>query len=485
MRMVKINPGKFELFFRKAALFFVTAAVFFASCTSPRHLGRTAIPGRFLDDPAISDTHVGIAVYDAGAGEYVYTHNSEKFFVPASNVKIPTLYAGLKYLGDSIPGIRYAEYNDTVFLYATGDPVFMLEDFAAQPVFEFLHDTDKPLAFVEPVWRTGALGYGWPWNFYLNYYMPERSPFPVYGNVVIWAQRDIEDYSGDIRITYASSYPAHNWPVIVKDSPEGKFEVRRPLTVNDYEVFLGLEGERDLFVPFATGGMKAALELLTDTLHKDIALVPTRPGLPVWPGTCTKAFLASDTIADRIPLTGIISGQFETIYSAAPDSLFRPMMVHSDNFFAEQVLIMASNELFGVMDEMLLIEHLLENEFEGMPDTPRWVDGSGLSRYNLFSPRSFVWMLEKMKDEFGIERLMQLFPTGGEGTLNNLYLDEKGAIYAKTGTLGGNAVALSGFLLTQRGRTLIFSVLVNNHNKDAGEVRKATESFLKDIIYRF
>ncbi len=457
MRMVKITSGKFELFYRKVALFVVLPALFVASCTSPRHLGRTALPGRFLDDPAISDTHVGIAVYDAGAREYVYTHNSEKFFVPASNVKIPTLYAGLKYLGDGIPGIRYFEYNDTVFLRATGDPVFMLTDFCEQPVFEFLRNAENPLAFIEPAWQTGALGYGWPWNFYLNYYMPERSPFPVYGNVVIWAQRDIGLYGEDIKITYASSFPVHNWPVEVKDSPDGVFEVQRPGTVNDYKVYLGLEGERDLFVPFATNGMQAALELLADTLKREIPLVPPRTG-PV---------------------------EFKTIKSAVADSLFRPMMVHSDNFFAEQVLIMVSDELFGVMDEMLVIEHLLENDFEGMPDNPRWVDGSGLSRYNIFSPRSFVWLLEKMKDEFGFERVSGLLPTGGEGTLDNLYLEESGRIFAKTGTLVGNAVALSGFLVTERGRTLIFSVLVNNHNKNSNDVRRATESFLREIIYRY
>jgi hypothetical protein len=48
-----------------------------------------------------------------------------------------------------------------------------------------------------------------------------------------------------------------------------------------------------------------------------------------------------------------------------------------------------------------------------------------MSRYNLFTPRSLVWLLEKMINEFGIERITRLLPTGGEGTLDDLYLAER------------------------------------------------------------
>jgi serine-type D-Ala-D-Ala carboxypeptidase/endopeptidase (penicillin-binding protein 4) len=463
----------------------------FGSCRSPRHLGRTSIPDRFLENPAISDTHVGIAIYDTESREYIYTHSSDKFFVPASNVKLLTLYAGLKYLGDSIPGIQYFEYNDTIFLNATGDPTFLLMDFPVQPVFEFLQHSDKPMAFIEPEWNTGALGYGWPWNFYLSYYMPERSPFPVYGNVIIWAQRYMTGLAEDVHITYTSSYPGHSWPVEIRHAESERFEVKRPPAVNDYIVYLGYDGDRDLFVPFYTDGMQAALELLNDTLNMDIRLVAARPhlrgiaDLPDLPGTGVLNGAGDPHDMPGIPGIGGPPDHFTTINSRASDSLFRPMMLYSDNFFAEQTLIMVSHMVSGVMDEKLLIDYLLENGLSEMPDQPRWVDGSGLSRYNLLSPRSLVWLLGKMKDEFGFERISYLLPTGGEGTLENFYLEEKGNIYAKTGTLGGNAVTLSGFLITGKGRTLIFSVLVNNYNKDSVEVRKAIENFIREIIYRY
>ena len=80
----------------------------------------------------------------------------------------------------------------------------------------------------------------------------------------------------------------------------------------------------------------------------------------------------------------------------------------------------------------------LKTDFKNLPQKPRWVDGSGLSRYNLFSPRDFVFILEKMKNDFGMERIKNIFPTGNDGTLTNYYRAEKGYIFAKTGSLSGS-----------------------------------------------
>jgi len=160
--------------------------------------------------------------------------------------------------------------------------------------------------------------------------------------------------------------------------------------------------------------------------------------------------------------------------------MFTPMMHRSDNFYAEQTLMMVSNKLFGYMDEQKLIDTLLKTELKEFPQKPKWVDGSGLSRYNLFTPEDFVWLLNKMKDEFGLERLKIILPTGNEGTLRNYYKNEAGFIFAKTGTLSGH-VALSGFLVTSKNKLLIFSIQVNNHYTSATAVRRAVEQFLQKL----
>ena len=153
------------------------------------------------------------------------------------------------------------------------------------------------------------------------------------------------------------------------------------------------------------------------------------------------------------------------------------MMHRSDNFFAEQVLLMAAYNKLGLMDDDSMIANLLRTDLADLPNRPRWVDGSGLSRYNIFTPLSFVAILNKMKNEFPFERIKTIFPTAGEGTLSSYAKTDSGFIYAKTGTLSG-VVALSGFLYTRKNRLLIFSILVNNYRVSAPDVRRKIQQFL-------
>ena len=125
-------------------------------------------------------------------------------------------------------------------------------------------------------------------------------------------------------------------------------------------------------------------------------------------------------------------------------------------------------------------DSILNKDFADLPQKPRWADGSGLSRYNLFSPRDLIAILDKMRNEFGMDRIRVIFPTGGEGTISNYYKPDSGFIYAKTGTLSG-VVAFSGFLYTKKGRLLIFSTQVNNHQASATDIRRIMEKFLQKI----
>ncbi|TXT29164.1 MAG: D-alanyl-D-alanine carboxypeptidase / D-alanyl-D-alanine-endopeptidase, partial [Chitinophagaceae bacterium] len=104
-----------------------------------------------------------------------------------------------------------------------------------------------------------------------------------------------------------------------------------------------------------------------------------------------------------------------------------------------------------------------------------------LSRYNLITPQDMVWVLTQMKNEVAWDRIKAILPTGDDGTLGGLYKNYIGKIYAKTGTLTSH-VALSGYLITNKGKELIFSVMVNAHQSSAATIRKSIESFLTSII---
>ena len=173
-----------------------------------------------------------------------------------------------------------------------------------------------------------------------------------------------------------------------------------------------------------------------------------------------------------------------TIKTVPTDTLLKIMMSRSDNFYAEQILLMSSAQLLSRMDDAAFVDSIIQQEFTFLPQPMRWSDGSGLSRYNLNTPENYIAILKQMHAKFGEARVNQIFEKGGEGTLSAYYKNFPGTLYAKTGTLGGQ-IALSGFIYTRRQQKLYFSVLVANHmSTTSAAVRKAVEAYLVEIAKR-
>ena len=426
---------------------FTVVMTFLVSCSTPgKFTKRSALA--LLRDTSLLYAHTGIAIYDADKSKYVYRYNGDKYFVPASNTKIPTLYAGLKILGDSLPGLKYVQRNDTLFASPTGDPTLLHPDYSWQPVAALLKQY-RTVALTGKEWQSESLGYGWAWDDYQSAYMAERSPLPVFGNIVEWKQQR-STRSNDTSLII-SSVPTAAWNLQYDSQPGSVFSVTRPRTENIFSIRKGKESSRVVSLPFVTNGAATAIQILRSELGANI-----------------------------INYEGNLPADAKTIYTQPADSMYRPLMYRSDNFFAEQTLLMASQQLLGFMDEQKLIDTLLKTDLKDFPQKPHWVDGSGLSRYNLFTPEDFVWLLEKMKQEYGMDRLSSIFPTGNTGTLRNFYKEDAGYLFAKTGTLSGH-VALSGFMRTNKNRWLIFSVLVNNHQASSVAVRRAVEKYLQQL----
>jgi len=422
------------------SIFLILCSIFIlVSCSITKQISKQA-DTILLKDTAIRTGHIGISIYEPASNTYWYNYNATNYFIPASNTKLFTLYAGMKYLGDSLVGLKYQMKGDSTVVEPTGDPTFLLGEFKNQPTLNFLKK-QKKVYLSEDFLYGDYLGNGWAWNDYKEGYMAQRSSFPVYGNIIkaTWINAD------SVNI-FPSFYQKSSGPV---EKLNKGFEVIKKFDEN--------------FFAFANGNDK----------NKEIPFNPTFIDI---------RFLLEDTLKTKLGSDWWKYDKKGTlkVYSQPSDSLFKPMMRRSDNFFAEQTLLMASNEHLGYMSDEKIIDTILKSDLKDIPQKPRWVDGSGLSRYNLFTPQSFVYIINKTKNEFGWERLKNILATGGTGTLSSYYKKDSGFIYAKTGTLSNNC-ALSGVLITKKGKLLIFSVLVNNYITGATPVRKAVEKFLLAI----
>jgi D-alanyl-D-alanine carboxypeptidase/D-alanyl-D-alanine-endopeptidase (penicillin-binding protein 4) len=160
-------------------------------------------------------------------------------------------------------------------------------------------------------------------------------------------------------------------------------------------------------------------------------------------------------------------------------------MIYSDNFIAEQLLLNVSATMTDILRSTLAIDSIQRSDFKDLPDKLNWVDGSGLSRYNLFTPRSVVKVWDKLFSMVEFDELKSLLATGGvNGTLRNLYSSDEEFIWGKTGSLRNNH-SLSGYIKTDKGRTLIFSYMNSNYTLSSSEIKGEMDNVLRIIKAKY
>ena len=394
----------------------------------------------------------GFSLYDPTTKESIYEKDANKYFTPASNTKILTFYVATQLLGDNLPLAHYMTDGDSLIIWGTGNPQFLNPDLPQDSSFwTFLKNPDYKIYFSDHNYLDSHYGAGWAWDDFDTSYQPEKSPFPIYGNTARF------DWDGkDIMVT-PSHFHKHILPNPVQPSST---VITRDICQNLF-VYKPWITKRSAFketIPFAHSA-DLLTQLLSDTLGKPVQ------------------YLSFEQLPRQ---------SRQTFSIPMPDSLYTVLMQDSDNFIAEQLLLMCSDKVFGVQNTDKIIDYAKDVLFDDLPDKPVWRDGSGLSRYNLFTPRSIVHILNKLHQSIPEERLLKIFPAGGEsGTIEKWYGSRgKPYVFAKTGTLS-NKHCLSGYIRTESGRLLIFSFMHNNYIGSADPVKEEMEDILAWIHREF
>jgi serine-type D-Ala-D-Ala carboxypeptidase/endopeptidase (penicillin-binding protein 4) len=111
-------------------------------------------------------------------------------------------------------------------------------------------------------------------------------------------------------------------------------------------------------------------------------------------------------------------------------------------------------------------------------------DGSGLSRHDYITPRALVQILDTMRRSPTFDVFRDALPTPGtDGTLKNrMRTLPVGRVQAKTGTID-KARALSGYVTTADGETLLFSIVANNYTVSTREVDRIAELIVERLVH--
>lgn len=386
--------------------------------------------------------HTGFVLYDPIKKKNLVSINGDKYFTPASNTKIFTLYAGLKLLGDSVPALRWTSRTDSVIFWGTGDPSLLYNEvYQTNRALNFLRSRPEKLFLSTSNFREEIYGPGWSWDDYQNYYQPERSAFPVYGNIVeVTRNRMAPDYF-------------MNHAVGKLKTPEREWRAR--LSNHFYVDIEKAPAKFKAQIPFITSD-SLTIKLLSDTLKRDVLQVYSS-----------------------------IPSNSKTLYSIPVDSLYKPLMQQSDNFIAEQILLMCAQKISDTLKTDIAIQKIKKDFLDDMPDAFEWVDGSGLSRYNQFTPRTIVKLWEKIYPLVPRERLFSILVANGKaGTLRSLLPNQPTFIYGKTGSLSNN-YCLSGYLITKKNRLLIFSSMNTGFVSPTSAIRKNLSKTLQYIYEHY
>lgn len=437
--------------------YFCFALLFFEfSCSSSRNLPPTqakSLNELIETSTVFSKNFTGFALYDPAKEQYLFEKNTAKYFTPASNTKIFTLYTALKILGDRLPLFHYIEKEDSLVFWGAANPIFLHPAFQEEEGFNFLQNTNKNLFFTDYNFEDTRYGAGWSWDDYRYYFQVEKSSLPVYGNVIRF-QRDSNEIGLQIYPPFFAKRTQYN-PTFYEERP---YITRKEFSNTLEHNQLALQGPSvEKEIPFHYSP-KLLLNLLKDTLQKTIQF---------------------------IHLPKIDSSQIQTFSISNPDTLYRRLMQESDNFIAEQLLLMCSDQLFGIQKMELIIDYAKKNLFSAAEDELVWRDGSGLSRYNLFTPRTVIYVLDLLYKEFPEARLFDLFPKGGtSGTIKDWYQSLGTNLFAKTGTMS-NRHCLSGYLKTKTNKTLIFSFMHMNYITNSDPLKPEMEKVLHWIAENY
>ncbi len=487
-------------------IFFVSVPLLWANGVEDR------ISAIASDSPAARRGFWGATVLDLDTGETVYERNAGKLFVPASNLKLFTSAVALDRLGpehrfrtriyiDSEPDENGVVAGDLVFHGGgdptlsprkvpyvegpvRGDPLAPLRDLADLIAAQGIKRIDGDIIGDDSAYVWEPYADGWSQEDISWEYGAPVSALTLHDNsfkVSVYAAKTagaparlffkpaVEYYlvhnhvktisSGESRITIdwpLCSRELHLWGAVTPKAPRAKLlAVRDPAHYAAWVLSQAL-AQRGIE---HRGEIRAKKRWLHDVPNLAAAKEP--PPEP----------------------TGILIIEQE---SPPLHEILQVVNKVSQNLHAELTL-----------REVGLVTRNIGSREAGLAELGKFLaeigvgktsyhfeDASGLSTMNLVSPATTVRLLQHMHLSEDRDGWLELMAIGGEdGTLDYRFRSPatRGRVLAKTGTLTG-ASALSGYLETASGRTLAFSIMLNNYNTKARPARQFIDAVVTELL---
>jgi len=397
-------------------------------------LGTRRVQKQLSKREAFQKAQVAVYVAPINTNKTTAEFNSDKYMTPASNTKLLTFLAAQEVF-DSLPALYYRPLEENhIAIKSTGYPL-LFHPFYSDSTLSHFFNKAATWTYMAPKTVPQPLGPGWSWDDYGYYFAAEKSAFPIYGNSLQ------ATYLGGKIIATPQGFELK----IAHDSLAPKLK-RNPFQNTFLYNPLGWTENDTLYRPFITSD-SLFVKLLSAAIEKPVILKKEEKDSFMW----------------------------QSLYTHEETILYKALLQDSDNGIAEALLLMIAQKQSGQMKTQIAIDSLKTLWRGWLPDPLEWVDGSGVSRYNMITPRTLGAVLQKIYQKVGWKTIQTFFPKGGvSGTLIKYPVPN---LYAKTGTLRHNH-NLSGYFLNKHGKPFVFVVMVNHHTAPTDAVKKDITEFM-------
>ncbi|MGF1521128.1 MAG: D-alanyl-D-alanine carboxypeptidase/D-alanyl-D-alanine-endopeptidase [Leptolyngbyaceae cyanobacterium] len=429
--------------------------------------------------PELVPARLGIQV-ETLAGETVYGWEGDRFFVPASSLKLVTTAAALTQLGPdftlqtSVYGYTDPAGVTTLKVVGRGDPSFGRDDLSA--IADQL--AQQGIRQVEMLWGDESAFQGsdvntsWEWE-------DVQAGYGAPVNALILEENEI----GLSLIPQAVGQPLQ----VVWDEPDlgiGWQIENRSLTVGpDESEFVSVGRELAHPVLYVQG------QLIAGSAAETASIAVPNPG-EIFLSTLQSTLVKWGIPVQQMALTQTPSAsdwpELAAVQSPPLAELLIPANRDSNNLYAEALLKQLGRQSSLEEDTTQAGIAIALNTLTALgvnPDGIVMIDGSGLARKNLITPETMVDTLQAMaRSPYASIYRDSLAVAGVSGTLRNRFQDTalEGRLWGKSGAISRN-FSLAGYLEPANYDPLAFSIFINNIDRRGSVARQLIDDIVLEL----
>ncbi len=436
---------------------------------------------RVVDAADIGSSRVGVYVREVGVSAPLVSINAAEGFIPASNMKLLTTGAAVVVLGpDFVFRTEIAIDGKRVIVRGSGDPALAdpeilrnteprmtVEDFLETLVVALadkLPDGCSEIILDDRIFDREYVHSTWDRNDLNKWYAPEVSGLNLHGNLLaLFASPAPEGVGFPPRITMQ---PQSAWIEITNRA--------KTVTSGSNTYWPSRSGDSNAFTLFGNVRSTAPTPLNTPThnnpllfgqllaerlMRRGVAVgQDTRPGLK--PPAVVRLADPDEVLPEGVLAAVITTPLQEVLNRTNTDSV---------NLYAEALLKRIGYEVTreqGTWDNgASVLRMTLEERLGSKAAISTLVtDGSGLSHSNIVTPITLTgWIESFARDESLRAPYLLSLATPGRGTFTRKFrgVDLQNHVAGKSGVLTG-VRTLSGIVISDAGREVVFSILIND-----------------------